>query len=65
MDVNSQPKYTMPVENYIAFVKGRLSYEAALDKITEKTCYSIVKDIALRESLKSLGGRLEPRSAII
>ena len=49
MDVNSQPKYTMPVENYIAFVKGRLSYEEALNNITEKTCYSIVRDTALRE----------------
>ena len=49
MNVNSQPKYTMPVENYIAFVKGRLSYEEALNNITEKTCYSIVEDIALRE----------------
>jgi len=49
MDVNSQPKYTMPVENYMAFVEGRLSYEEALNNITEKTCYSIVEDIALRE----------------
>jgi len=72
MDVNSQPKYTMPVENYVVFVKGRLGYEEALSNIVEKTCYSIVEEMAWREReakkprrKRSGEGRLEIHSAII
>jgi len=70
MDVNSQPKYTMLVENYMVFVKG--GYEEALSNIIEKTCYSIVEEMAWREReakkprrKRSGEGRLEIHSAII
>ena len=49
MDVESWPKYTMPVENCIILIKAKPSSEEVLEEMAEETSYNVVKRIMWME----------------
>jgi len=64
LSVDNQPRYTMPVENFIVLVKALLNYDQALDGAIAVTAEHMIRGASRREreAKKSWVLRREPPS---